>query len=285
MLVKIRPETRQDIEPCGRILFEAFKDVFERHHFPPPFSSTEKACQSLEFYFRHPSWCGLVAEVDGQVVGSCFVDERDLIRGIGPVSIDPRFQKSGVGRRLMEAMLERCSGAAGMRLTQDAFNTASISLYTSLGFKVREPIVGLKGRLKGRALKKIKVLPLRREGLQACDALCHKVHGIPRTNELRDAVRESTALAAVRDGRITAYASSVSRQGHGVAETDEDLQAVLLFAQARYKRPISLLVPARQADFLRWCLNQGLRVVDPLTLMTVGRYQEPEGCFFISVRY
>ena len=41
---------------------------------------------------------------------------------------------------LMEAVIERGKSAAGIRLGQDAFNTASLSLYSSLGFDVKEPL-------------------------------------------------------------------------------------------------------------------------------------------------
>jgi hypothetical protein len=35
----------------------------------------------------------------------------------------------------------------------------------------------------------------------------------------------------------------------------------------------------------RWCLDNGLRVVEPMTLMSVGLYNEPVGAFFPSVLY
>ncbi|MBW2091926.1 MAG: GNAT family N-acetyltransferase, partial [Deltaproteobacteria bacterium] len=206
-------------------------------------------------------------------------------RSIGPISVDPAFQENGIGRRLMEAMLERCADAVGIRLIQDAFNISSMSLYTSLGFAAKEPIVGMKGWLKGRPPRKNKVRRLRLEDLPACSALCYKVHGIERTHELRDSINDGTAFGIENNGKITAYVSSLSRQGHGLAEFEDDLKSVISFIHAKYKRPISILVPARQTSFFRWCLDQGLRVVDPLTLMAIGKYQQPKGCFFISVRY
>ena len=39
----------------------------------------------------------------------------------------------------MEAVIERGEGAPGIRLLQDAFHMRSLSLYTSLGFDVKEP--------------------------------------------------------------------------------------------------------------------------------------------------
>jgi len=47
----------------------------------------------------------VVAEVDGRVVGSNFLYEGDPIAGVGPISVDPEYQR-GVGRRLMEAVIQ-----------------------------------------------------------------------------------------------------------------------------------------------------------------------------------
>jgi hypothetical protein len=36
---------------------------------------------------------------------------------------------------------------------------------------------------------------------------------------------------------------------------------------------------------LQWCLNQGLRIVQPMTLMSLGLYQKPVGSFLPSILY
>jgi hypothetical protein len=40
-----------------------------------------------------PRFYAIVAEIDHQVVGSNFMDERSAIAGIGPITIDPTVQK------------------------------------------------------------------------------------------------------------------------------------------------------------------------------------------------
>jgi len=45
------------------------------------------------------------------------------------------------------------------------------------------------------------------------------------------------------------------------------------------------LVPTRDAPLMRWCLQSGLRVVQPMTLMTMGPYTEPRGAFLPSILY
>jgi hypothetical protein len=46
-----------------------------------------------------------------------------------------------------------------------------------------------------------------------------------------------------------------------------------------------MIVPTRNAELFRWCLEKGLRVVQPLTLMTVGLYNEPQGAYMPSILY
>jgi GNAT superfamily N-acetyltransferase len=103
----------------------------------------------LGMFIQHPMIWGVVAEVDGRIVGSNFLDERSPIRGVGPITVAPEGQDSGVGRKLMQAVLERGEGAPGIRLLQDAFHMRSLCLYESLGFDVKEPVALASGKPRG----------------------------------------------------------------------------------------------------------------------------------------
>ena len=116
MNVTIRQAVSADTETCGRIIYDAFKTSLTATDFCPTFPMLETAIQRANFSIAHPSIFGVVAESDGQIIGSNFLDERDPIRGLGPVTVDPRVQIRGIGRRLMEAVLERGRGAVGVRL-------------------------------------------------------------------------------------------------------------------------------------------------------------------------
>ncbi|MBU2549108.1 MAG: GNAT family N-acetyltransferase [Proteobacteria bacterium] len=286
MNLNIRALCAQDVECCGKIVYEAFRSIAETHRFPPSFTNEARGRNLVAFFLEHDEWTGLVAEMDGRPVGSLFVDERDAIHGIGPVSVSPECQGRGVGRALMQAALSHCREAPGVRLTQDAFNTASMALYASLGFEIREPVALLKGTIDPSALpERIEVRPLEMNDLEACGRLCLRVHGIERGNELRDAIQGGGALGAWREGRLTGYSSAVVRWGHGLAETDRDMRAIVSEAQRRWPGALTLLVPTRQTAFFQWCLARGLRVIKPVTLMTRGFYQEPRGCCHISETY
>ena len=150
-------------------------------------------------FIPHPIVWGMVAEIGGRVVGSNFLDERGPIRGVGPITVAPQGQNSGVGRKLMRAVLERGEGAPGIRLLQDAFHMRSLSLYESLGFDVKEPVALATGRPRSEPDRRVEVRQLEENDLEECEALCRHVHGYERTNELRDAVQAFTPFVAVRE--------------------------------------------------------------------------------------
>jgi predicted N-acetyltransferase YhbS len=284
--VTLREVEPEDAEACARIVFEAFGSIHDHHRFPRDFPALEAAAALMATWIPHPAVWGVVAEIDGQIIGSNFLDERDPIAGVGPITVDPKGQNSGVGRKLMEAVLERGKGAPGIRLVQDGFHMRSLSLYTSLGFEVTASCVLMSGRPRGAVTGDVELRPVTEEDLEECGALSKKVHGFERTGVLRDAIQAFSPFVALRDGRIVAYASTVTfwPMAHGVAENEDDMKALLLGAATALKEPLALLVPLRSGLF-GWCLEQGLRAVKPMNVMALGSYREPSGSWFPSVLY
>jgi hypothetical protein len=41
-------------------------------------------------------------------LGSNVLDKRSIIAGVGPITIDPGTQNLGIGRKLMQAVMEPC---------------------------------------------------------------------------------------------------------------------------------------------------------------------------------
>jgi hypothetical protein len=235
--------------------------------------------------FSHPGFYCVVAESGGQILGSNCLDERSAIAGVGPITIDPEVQNKGVGGALMEAVLARSAerGFQGTRLLQAAFHNRSLSLYTKLGFDTREPISTMQGPPIKAPTPGYNVRAASMSDLEECDRLCRFIHGHDRSGELRDAIEQGTAVVAAREGRIVAYATLIGFFGHMVGESNADVQALIANADA-FLGP-GILVPTRNAGLFRWCLENGLRVVQPMTLMTVGFYNEPAGAYLPSILY
>ena len=281
----IRRATANDVEVCGTICYDAFATVTGQHNFPPDLPSVEAGRHVLGLMFSHPGFFCVVAEQGGKLVGSNCLDERDSIAGIGPITIDPAAQNSGVGRLLMQAVMDRAAERkfAGVRLVQAAFQGRSLSLYAKLGFDVQEPLAIMQGAAIHQIPGGYTVRPAQASDLQACNDLCRRVHGHDRGGELSDAIQQGEARVAEHNGRIAAYTSTIAFFGHAVAETNEGLQALISSAEV-FGGP-GFLLPLRNTELFRWCLNRGLRVVYPMTLMTMGLYNTPAGAYLPSVSF
>ena len=280
ILRRARPD---DAETCGTICYEAFKAVAERHNFPPDFPNREIAAGLFEHAISRDDVYTVVAETDGRIVGSNVLWENGEISGVGPITVDAGLQGSSVGRLLMEDVLRRASesGFEGVRLVQAPFNNLTMALYSKLGFDVREPLSVFHGAALNTVLPGHDVRPATPDDLELCDALCRRIHGHDRHGDLSDAIQQGTATLVERDGLVTGYATMVGFFGHAIGETNDDLKA-LIGAASEFAGP-GFQVPTRNAELLRWCLAKGLRIRQPMTLMSIGPYKEPAGAFIPSV--
>ena len=285
MSLILRAASLADATPAGVICHAAFKTIAERHAFPPDFPDAESAMGLLAHLISRPDTYSVVAELDDRVVGSNFLWKDDSVGGVGPITVDPAVQNNRVGRQLMDAVLEhaRLQGIAAVRLVQAAYHSRSLSLYTRLGFDVREPLALMQGHAIRAHSESGTVRPAAQADVAAANDLCLRVHGHTRSGALRDAIEQGTAAIVVRDGRLTGYTSGIGFFGYAVAETVADLQA-LISAAPSIAGP-GFLLPMRNAQLMRWCLEHGLRVIQPMTLMTMGPYDEPRGAFLPSILY
>jgi GNAT superfamily N-acetyltransferase len=283
--VLVRPATPADAPICGRICYDAFSAINARHNFPCDFPHVDVPIGIIAMMFSAPGFHAVVAEIDGRIVGSNVIDERSSIMGIGPITVDPTTQNAGVGRKLMQAVIDHAHAqhAAGIRLVQAAFHNRSLSLYASLGFDVREPLSCVQGTPRTRSIPGCDVSPAEPADLDACNALSMQIHGFDRGADLAESIQRGVARVVERAGRITGYASDLAFFGHAACESNQDLQALL--ASADSYGGSGILIPNRNTDLLRWCLSNGLRVTQPLTLMTTGLYNEPRGAWFPSVLF
>jgi predicted N-acetyltransferase YhbS len=283
--VMVRAATPADSSICGQICYDAFSTLSAKHGFPCDFPGPDAATGLLSMLFSSPGFYCVVAESGGRIVGSNGLDERSMIAGVGPITIDPTAQNLGVGRKLMQAVMDRANERcpAGVRLVQAAYHNRSLALYASLGFDVREPLSCIQGRPRERNVPGCAVRPAQPTDLDACNALARRVHGFDRATELAQAIQQNTAIVVERAGRITGYASVLAFFGHATAETNLDMQSLIASAES-FGGP-GILLPSRNTSLLRWCFANGLHVVQPMTLMSIGLYNEPAGAWFPSVLF
>jgi GNAT superfamily N-acetyltransferase len=285
MNLKLRAGTLHDIQACGRVCFEAFSAVAKEHGFPSDIPTLEAGVGLVSECLNHPNFYSVVAEVNGRVVGSNFLDERSVISAVGPITVAPAVQNEALGRALMENVVRRAAdrGAAGVRLVQAGYNNRSLSLYAKLGFHARDLLACMQGAPPKDKISGHRVRPATGADWLDCARLCHKVHGHNRLGELLDAIERGTALVVEHDNRVSGYATDLAFFAHAVGENDEDIKALITAAEAY--RGTGILVPITNAPLFEWCLDRGLRVVHTMTLMTIGPYAAPKGSYLPSVAY
>ena len=285
MNVVLRRGQPADANACGLICYEAFKAIAESHNFPPDFPQPEIAVGLMNYALSEPAVYSVIAEVDGQIAGSNFLWEQSFIAGVGPITVNPHLQNSSVGRKLMEEVLERAEkrGLAGVRLVQAAYHNRSLSLYTKLGFDVQEPLSVFQGPALNISFPGYNVRTAIETDLETCNKLCYKVHGIERGHELMGAIKGAAASVVEYNGAITGYTTGIGFLGHTVADTNDGLKA-LIGASAGFSGA-GFLLPSRNSEVMRWCLTNGLRIIQPMTLMSKGLYNAPCAAFMPSVLY
>ena len=292
-----RPGRIEDADKVGKIIFEAFSAVADKHSFPPDFPSVDVARGLASSLLSNPRFYSIVAEDNtsnggedkNSIVGSNFLDERsNIVAGVGPLTIDPKYQNKGTGRQLMINVLERAKNKnfPAIRLLQASYHSRSLALYATLGFEVREPISNMQGKPIQEAIPGRSVRAATESDTESCNTICKTVHGHDRNGELQDSIKQGSAKVVLHENKITGYTCGLTFFNHSVGLTNDDLKALISSAtnDDNYGGP-GILIPSRNTQLFRWCLNNGLRLVQQLTLMTIGLYNEPAGSYMPSILY
>lgn len=285
MSLILRPGKLRDASIYGEICYEAFTTVAEQHGFQANYQSPQAATAQMVRRLTHPQFYSVVAELDGQVVGSNFLDERSMVAGLGPVTVALDVQNKSIGRQLMCHVMERAEAKhfRGVRLLLAAYHTRALCLYSKFGFQVRGMAAILSGEPIGRDLLGYMVRPATIDDVNACNQLCMQVHGLMRSCELEDGIKCRTASIVEHQGELTGYSSLLGVEGHAVGRTTESIKA-LIAAAPDFDRG-AFLVPLNNTELLNWCLEQGLKVAVPQVMMSTGFHQEPDGAFLPSILF
>jgi predicted N-acetyltransferase YhbS len=265
--MELRPVRSEDIQACGQVMYQAFTDIAQRHNFPPDFPNPAAAEGLLSDMIHAPAFDAFVAEEEGRILGSIFVSRRSRVGGISVLTIDPKVQNRGIGRSLLQHGMEFLAGQGHTRqqIIQAGYHNRSLCLYTKAGFIASELLSNMTGKPIRATIPSRTVRRASDRDALTCNALCRKVYGFDREHELAHAIARGTAAVVERDGRISGYTTGVGFVGHGLGETNEDLKALIASAE-EFAGP-GILIPTGNGELFRWCLENGLRVVQQMTLM------------------
>ncbi len=287
----VRPLVLEDAPVVGQIIAVAFNEVFRRHGFASPFSSIEVGQRLAALYASYSESQGFVAETEGRIVGSGFLHVRGDRAGIGPVTVDPSAQGVGAGRAIMQRLLEESGHCSSVRLFQDAFNNASFSLYSKLGFVARDVLVALEAEdpQPEPIPNTAEVRLMTGADLDEVTALDTRVTGLARRADFGLLLGFGSHLVCQRDGRIVGYLCRLALEnesflGPAAAEGLDDLKSLLYHAaQMPGARAARVRLFASQPESVQYAMESGYKVGTLSTYMVRGEWKPFDGVCAIAM--
>jgi ribosomal protein S18 acetylase RimI-like enzyme len=140
----IRPAEARDVDAAGELNFIAFYRTALEHGLAPGVTTPAESRRYIRHLLDFDPLGGLIAEENGELVGVAWIHPRGAVATIGPVAVDPRAQGQGIGRKLVDRLIETAGkGVPQIRLVQETYNTVSLGLYLRAGFRVVAPLLDL----------------------------------------------------------------------------------------------------------------------------------------------
>lgn len=138
-MVKVRDFKKEDANAVAKLIPQLTQNIL----------NLENLEARMEKIVTNPQTCGIVAEVDGEIVGFTelawyVIPSKGLIAWIEEVVVDERARGRGVGRALTERLLEIAKERGCRQVKLTASNFVAQKLYESLGFSFKETEVMVK---------------------------------------------------------------------------------------------------------------------------------------------
>jgi len=281
MSTLIRDMVRPDIDRVGEILYDAFTGGAAKYGYPPVMQTLQEAKAWAWAMCHYASSEGIVAEVDGRVVGVVFLNKRGDCGGGGPMAIDPDFQGKTIAPQLMPVFLEKARSLSSIRVVQEAFNPTSFSFQYAYDFMPVADLLDLVLNGKTRKIMELhsNVNELTAQGL---DELCS--YDLPRSHfdrrpDFTHYVRWGKVLVYRDAGKICGYLACLPgagavQLGPLLAEGEDVAECLFRHALALFKdRQCRTRVMARDGRFARTLIKLGFRLYCLSLLMVRGTWR------------
>ncbi len=285
MSLELIPLQQDHVPELARICHKAFSTLQDRHAVQRDIPDLDTGMLIISHIASRPDYRGVVATLDGKVVGSNFLLHSDAVAGIGPITVDPGVQSRGIGRALMQWVIDeiRRRGIRQTRLFQEAVNTTSLSLYTTLGFDWRASAAMMQAQAS--SVDDSTIRPLTTDDLDSIKSLSLNAYAFSRAS---DAAQLLTAqfpgFLREREGRPVGYLIA-GLFGHASAETDDDLLALIAHAARHVPPPLAVFIcPLNRPHLFRSALTNGHRTIKVASYMSFGEFTEPSGPYLPSIQ-
>jgi len=280
----LRPAEERDVERAGDVNFLAFYQVALAHGLPPVVSTPAESRRYMRYLLEFDPLGGVVAEEEGDVVGVGWLHPRGAVATIGPLAVEPAAQGRGVGRRLLERLVEVAGkGVPQVRLVQESYNTVSLGLYLSAGFRVVAPLLELElpagtGLAPARAPAGLTVRQASSEDRVRLVGRDARAFGAQRPQSIDLYLRLGRVLVAEQGSALAGYGMGIGFAtsaflGSAAADDPEILLVLLGTVGAELAargHGVRTLVPAGDRRVVEGLLGLGFRVFRACHYMVRG---------------
>lgn len=285
MNLELVPATEEHIPLLGDICHRAFSSLHDRFGVERDVPDPDVGVMILSQTVKRPDYAGVMAVLDGRVVGSNFLTFADEVAGVGPITVEPDLQARGVGRALMRWAVDEAArrGIRETRLFQETLNTTSLSLYTSLGFDWRDSAALMQAAPAASADPDVR--PVTADDLPAIAGLSAAAYGFSRAGDAAQLVAwDVPGFLKVVDGEPRAYLFA-TLFGHAGAVADQELLDLASQAARHLPPPLARFIcPLARPALFREALARGHRTVKMLSYMSLGGFSPPPGSHFPSIQ-
>ena len=136
-------------EECGI----SYDDIAER--FSDEKKLIAKIIKNIEKYGRKD--CGWVVEIDDKIVGFCAIFVEEGKDTVGAVYVLPEHQGKGIGKILLQKILNFCRDSKELWLEVATYNKNAINFYQKFGFHIVPKTEGQHKIIEGKFVPTIKM--------------------------------------------------------------------------------------------------------------------------------
>ena len=259
-----------------------YQKNLNRDCFPP---DQPDACRIFpEVYEALDPGCCLIAEIDGQIAGSCFYHPRDTHVSLGIMNASPDFAGQGVAKALLVEIIKR-AGDKPVRLVSSALNLDSYSLYTRAGFRP----TAIYQDLIFPDLPEIphpNTRPATITDLPAIVTLEKELTGLSREKDYRHFLENAAGIwhgsVSEKAGQLTGFLFSVNHPGSamlgpGVMINDDDALSLIGAEMQRFESSPLFLAPTDRPALISKLYQLGARNCEIHFSQVLGASQPASG--------
>ncbi len=223
---------------------------------------------------------GFVAEDNGTVIGTALCWKfGNAHSALGSIIVSPEHQGNGIGRKLMNLVLEEL----GDRCIALNATPAGQLLYEKLGFVPTGTIVQHQGTMQQTAPIALaageRIRPVVASDLQALAALLTRALGMPRDDVMAQLLNVAEGVLIEKDAQAVGFAT-IRRFGRGhvigpvVAPDTQRAKALIAHWTEGYADSFVRIDVTGESGLSGWVESLGLALMEPGTSM--GRGQAPQ---------